>query len=351
MLQTRLTRDYGLTFPFVSAGMRFVALPELVAAVCNAGGLGLLGVAVTPPPGLKAQIDQIRSLTSRPFGIDLIYENTALGPAATPEHIDVCVEQKVPLVVFFWNIPPAAWIDRLKKAGIKVWLSVGGVDQARSAVAAGADALIVQGSEAGGHNKSKIGLMTLVPAVLDAVAPMPVVAAGGIACGRSAAAALALGADAVCVGTRLLASREAFAHEEYKRRVVAATETDITTTSLFGPEWPDQPMRVIRNRVVREWSGRDQKTPPQPDPPVVIGKALLAGHQYPMPKYSAALPTPETDGDFEEMCLAAGDGAAITGRIQPAAEIVHEMMAEAEDLLRTRVSLLLGRAADSLLSR
>jgi NAD(P)H-dependent flavin oxidoreductase YrpB (nitropropane dioxygenase family) len=336
MLKTRLTNEYGIDFPFVSAGMGFIALPELVAAVSNAGGLGLLGVAVTPPPILKTQIDRIRSLTSNPFGVDLIYENTAMGPASTEQHIDVCVEARVKVVVFFWNLPPSAWIDRLKAAGVRVWMTVGTVRQAREAAAASVDAVIAQGTEAGGHNKSTVGLLTLVPSIVDAVAGLPVIAAGGIASGRAVAAALALGADGVCVGTRLLASHEAYAHDEYKRRIVEASETDIATTALFGPEWPDQPMRVIRNRVVREWAGRDAGTPPQPNPPAVIGKTILAGHEYSMPKFSAALPTPDTVGDFDEMCLAAGDGAAIITRIQPAAEIVHEMMAEAERALRER---------------
>src|SRR5262249_55217290 len=148
----------------------------------------------------------------------------------------------------------------------------------------------------------------------------------------------ALGADGVCVGTRLLASREAYAHEEYKRRIIGASEADITITSIFGPEWPDQPMRVVCNRVVREWAGRDLKTPPQPDPPVTIGKTRLVGQEYPMPKFSAALPTPETEGDFEEMCLPAGDGAAFIKTIQPAGEIVREMMIEAERAIRERLS-------------
>src|SRR5215467_13978116 len=114
MIRTRLMTDYGLEVPFVSAGMGFIALPELVAAVSNAGGLGLLGVAVTPPPVLAEQIARIRSFTSRPFGVDLIYENTAMGPASTEEHIEICIQEKVPVVVFFWNQPPAAWINRLK---------------------------------------------------------------------------------------------------------------------------------------------------------------------------------------------------------------------------------------------
>lgn len=306
---------------------------------------------MTPPPLLRAQIDEIRGRTSRPFGVDLIYENTAMGPASTEQHIDVCIEQGIKLVVFFWNIPPSSWIDRLKRIRTKVWLSVGSVEQARKAVEAGVDALIVQGCEAGGHNRSSIGLLTLVPAILDSVSPMPVIAAGGIASGRSVAAAIALGADAVCVGTRLLASKEAYAHAEYKRRLVAATDADITTTSIYGPEWPDQPMRVIRNRVVREWAGRDAKTPPQPDPPVTIGKTLLASHEYVMPKFSAALPTPDTEGDFEEMCIAAGDGAAVVTRIQPAADIIHEMMSGAERTLRERLSALVSGKVKHLTAR
>src|SRR5262249_31391349 len=159
--------------------------------------------------------------------------------------------------------------------GSKVWMTVGSVEHARRAVAAGVDAVIAQGSEAGGHNKSTLGLSTLVPAIVDVIKPIPVIAAGGIADGRGVGAALALGADAVCVGTRLLASTEAFAHVKYKRRVLAASADDIVRTSIFGPEWPNQPMKVIRNRVVAEWAGRDAMTPPAPNPATTIGKTRL----------------------------------------------------------------------------
>jgi NAD(P)H-dependent flavin oxidoreductase YrpB (nitropropane dioxygenase family) len=123
-----------------------------------------------------------------------------------------------------------------------------------------------------------------------------------------------LGASGVCAGTRLVASVESNAHDEYKRRIIEATEEDIARTCIFGPEWPDAPMLVIRNRVVREWAGNDAKTPPQPNPPQTIGKTLLGGREYLMPKFAAILPTPETTGDFEEMCLAAGESAALVTR-------------------------------------
>jgi enoyl-[acyl-carrier protein] reductase II len=340
MWQTPFTKRYGLDFPFVSAGMGFLALPELVAAVCNAGGLGVLGIAVEPPPLVRQMIRQVRALTARPFGVDFICETTPLGPLATPEHVEVCAQEAVPVVVFFWNMPPAAWVERLHAAGTQVWVQVGSVAGARQAVAAGADAVVVQGKEAGGHNKSEAGTFCLVPAAVDAVAPVPVLAAGGIADGRGVAAALALGAEAVWVGTRLLASREAHAHDEYKRRVVTADAGDVTRTALFGREWPDQPMRVLGNRVVREWAGRDDRIPPPPVPAEVIGRTVLLGQEYPMPKFSAVLPTPETSGDFEEMCLAAGESAALVHDVKPAGQIVREMMEEARQIITRRLASL-----------
>jgi len=340
MLRTQLTEQYGIENPLVSAGMGFVALPELVAAVSNAGGLGLLGIGASPPMAMRAMVQGTKGLTSRPFGVDLVIADTALGPIATDEHIEVCIAEGVKVVVFFWNLPPTAWVERLHKAGAKIWMQVGSVEHAREAVRLGVDAVIAQGSEAGGHNRTSVALFSLLPAVVDGVAPVPVIAAGGIADGRGVAAALALGAEGVCVGTRLLASHEAYAHEEYKRRVVVASSADIARTSLFGLEWPDQPMRVIRNRVVREWAGRDDRTPPQIDPPQIIGHTLLGGQEHPMQKFSGLLPTPDTSGDFEEMCLAAGESAGLVREIKPAREIVRKMMAEAEQIIAGRLAVL-----------
>ena len=343
MLQTKLTQEYDLSFPFVSAGMGFVALPDLVAAVSSAGGLGLLGVSPAPPPGMRAMIRATRSLTSRVFGVDLIIADTAFGPSTTDDHIQVCTDEGIKVVVFFWNLPSSEWINKLHSAGAKVWIQVGSLDHATQAVELGADAIIVQGSEAGGHNHSTASLFSLIPTVVDAIAPVPVIAAGGIADGRGIAAALALGADGVCVGTRLVASREAYAHEQYKNRIVSAKLADVTRTHLFGPEWPDQPMKVIKNRVVSEWAGRDAKTPPAPDPPQFIGRTLLGGQEYPLPKFSAALPTPDTSGDFEEMCLAAGESAGLVSDIKPAAIIIQEMMDEASRIIGERLPALANR--------
>jgi enoyl-[acyl-carrier protein] reductase II len=151
--------------------------------------------------------------------------------------------------------------------------------------------------------------------------------------------ALAMGADGVWVGTRLAASVESNAHDEYKRRLVAASGQATTHTNMFGPEWPDQRIQVLRNRVVNEWAGRETEIPNPPTTPAVIGQTRLmpnsipGGTPYDMPKFSAMLPTPETTGDFEEMCMAAGESVRAIKAIKPAAEIIAEMMVEARSII------------------
>ncbi len=288
MWRTRVTEEYGLEVPFIGAGMALIAMPPLVAAVSEAGGLGVLGAGLVSPERLRAMVRDVKSMTARPFGVDFVAH---FWEAA---HLDVCLEERVPVVVFFW-CSPGTLVPRLHAGGAKVWMQVGSVQEARDAVRAGADAVIVQGSEAGGHNRGAAATFSLVPAVVDAIAPVPVIAAGGIADGRGVAAALALGAEAVWVGTRLVASREAHAHEEYKRRILAATEADTVRTTMFGPEWPGAQTRVLRNRVVNEWAGR------------------------------------------EEMCLLSGESAGLVKDIRPAGEIVREMMGEAQQIIQRRL--------------
>jgi enoyl-[acyl-carrier protein] reductase II len=338
VLRTRLTEEYGLRVPIVLAPMGFVSMPPLAAAVSNAGGLGLIGVAPAPPPVFADLIRATRAMTSAPFGAGFIVEDSGFGPATVDEHIEVAAAERLAVVVFHWNLPPRQWVDALRRAGTRVWVQVGTVERAREAVALGADAVVCQASEAGGHVRGVTSLLTLLPAMVDAVRPTPVIAAGGIADGRTLAAALLLGAEAASLGTRFIATPEANAHPEYKRRIVAAGPDDTAFTHIFGPEWPDARMRVLRNRVVEEWRGRDDRTPPQPDPPQFIGTASLGGVAYPMPKFSCMIPTPETTGDLEEMCLAAGESAALTRAVMPAADVVHALVTDAESLLRERAA-------------
>jgi NAD(P)H-dependent flavin oxidoreductase YrpB (nitropropane dioxygenase family) len=336
-VNTRLTREYGVRLPFVGAGMGFIATPALVAAVSNAGGIGVLGNAIEPPPSTQALIQQIKLATTKPFGVDFIVDESAFGPLTTDAHIDVCIAEQVKLVVFHMNVPPREWVDKLHAAGARVWMQAASVKQAVDAASLGVDAVIAQGLEAGGHNKSTTPARQLLPQIIEAVRPVMVLAAGGIADGEGVFRALAAGAQGVWVGTRLVASTEARAHAEYKARLVAAEDNATVTTTMFGPEYPGRPYRVLRNRVVNEFAGREGTIPDPPPPPAVIGKTLLFPltfrQPYEMPKFSAIVPTPETVGDFEEMGLPAGDGVKLIRSIQPAAQIIATMMNDARLLL------------------
>jgi NAD(P)H-dependent flavin oxidoreductase YrpB (nitropropane dioxygenase family) len=335
-VRTRLTEEYGLDVPIVGGALGVLSRPALVAAVSEAGGMGTLGAVgtpLTPPEELRTLIAGVRALTARPFGVNFI------TPLATPEHVDVCIEAGVPVVSFHWGDPPEALIGRLHDGGVRVWMQAGSAALARAAVDAGVDAVVAQGSEAGGTNRSLLATSTLVPTVADAVAPTMVIAAGGIADGRGLAAALALGAEGAWVGTRLVASVEAYAHEEYKRRVVRAGEADTAVTTVFhGPERLRRPARALRNRVVRTWAGREEHAPTDASAAHVIGWTALGGEDVPIHRFSTLLPTPETTGDFEEMCLLAGESAALVHGVLPAGRIVREMAAEAERVITDRLA-------------
>jgi NAD(P)H-dependent flavin oxidoreductase YrpB (nitropropane dioxygenase family) len=268
------------------------------------------------------------------YGVNIIARFSGI------EHIEVCVTERVPVVVFFWDDPPDEWLSRLRAAGSRIWFQVGSVDEAKAALRRGVRALVVQGSEAGGHNRAAAATFSLLPAVIDAIPSMPVVAAGGIADGRTVAAALALGADAVWVGTRLLASFEANAHPQYKDRVVAAGVEDTAHHLIFGPEFPDALTRGLRNRIVREWERRDDPPPykivSDSELPI-IGQARFYGQEFPMKRFCGFPPTPEFTGDLEEMSLLAGESVGQTKRLMSAASIIDEMISGAEAVIRKRL--------------
>jgi NAD(P)H-dependent flavin oxidoreductase YrpB (nitropropane dioxygenase family) len=337
-LRTRLTDAYGLTYPIVGAGMGFYALPELAGAISNAGALGVIGAAVQPPPILQQLIQETQAITSNLFGVDLVNDAT-LG-FVTDAHIDVLVEEQVPIVVFFWDPPTAVWVDTLHAAGAKVWMQVASVSGALAALDVGVDLFIAQGGQAGGHQRGVyegvvIPRAELVPLIADAVAPHIVLAAGGIANGQGLADALTEGAEGAWVGTRFAASVESYAHPQYKARVLAAKwDGDAVVTTMFGPEWPDKPLRVLRDLVVDQWAGRESEIPDPPPPPAVIGETIFAGEPYAMPKFSVILPTRDTTGDFDQMAWTAGIASAEQiFDIKPAAQIVTDMASEARAIL------------------
>lgn len=329
MFNTRIARQFSLKAPIINAGMAFVAGPELAAAVANAGGLGMLGGAMVPAEGLRNMIQATRDMTRGSFGVDLI------GDFIEDAHIDVLVEEQVPLAVFFWSAPSQAQVERLKGGGVTFWMQVGSMSEANAAVELGAEAIIVQGSEAGGHNRSHATLAVLFSAVRDAHPQLPLIAAGGIADGVSMASALLRGADAVWCGTRFLASSEADAHEDYKYRVVKAKAGDTAMTKVFGPEWPGQPLRALVNQAVRISEGRVEAALEEASGQT-IGTTVLGGETVPVPRYSAILPTRAFNADLEWACLTAGECSANVSTVEPAREIIARMMRDAKQVLAMR---------------
>ncbi len=325
-LFTRFTEQYGLDTPIAQAGMAFVGTtPDLAIAVSNAGGLGSLGVGLMPAPVLADTIKAIGAATERPFNVNFITGFTG------PEHIDVVCSAEVAVASFHWGHPRREWIDRLHRAGTRVFEQVGSVDAARRAVDDGIDVVVAQGCEAGGHNYATLPTFALVPVVVDAVAPALVLASGGVSDGRGLAAALMLGADGAWVGTRLVATIESAAHDGYKSRLVAAAGTDTVRTSMFGPEMPEfNPMRVLRTRVVRQWQDRVAEIPSDTSQEPVIGQMNLMGQEVEMHRFSNLVPMRAfTTGDLEEMALLAGQGVGLVHRIEPAGAVISRMTAEA----------------------
>ena len=321
-LQTRFTTAYGLSSPIAQAGMAFVGMtPDLAVAVSNAGAMGSLGVGLMPAPVLTRMIAGIRAGTSGPFHVNFITVFTA------PDQIDAVCAAAVPAVSFHWGHPARAWIDQLHAAGIRVFEQVGSVDAAKRAVDDGIDVVVAQGLEAGGHNYATLPTFALVPLVVDAVAPALVLAAGGIADGRGLAAAQMLGADGAWIGTRLVATDESMAHDEYKARLVAASATDTVRTSVFGPETPGfNPMRVLRNRAAGATPSGDARP--------VIGETVLGGERLELRRFSNLVPMRgATTGDFEEMPLLSGQGVGLVDAVKSAASVIADLTAGAREAL------------------
>ena len=326
MLRTPLCDLLGIDVPVFNAGMGGGgAGPELAAAVSNAGGLGVLGMGGVPPDVIREAIRATRSLTDRPFGVNIILALLEEG------QIEVCLEERVPVLILFWG-DVAPFVARAHAAGVKVIPQVGSVEEARQAAAAGVDAVMAQGVEAGGHVRGTVALSTILPAVVEAVRPLPVIAAGGIANGAGLAAALDLGAQAVSLGTRFLCSNESSVTREYKERVAAARAEDTVYTKLFDVGWPDAAHRVLHNRAIAEWENAGR--PPsgkRPGEGTIVGRLPLPGDAGELPRYSVMPPIQGFEGDMEYTALYAGQSCSLVHDIRPAAAIVRDLVREAEE--------------------
>jgi NAD(P)H-dependent flavin oxidoreductase YrpB (nitropropane dioxygenase family) len=252
------------------------------------------------------------------------------------------VEEGVSVFSFFWG-DPSPFVESAHAAGGKVLLQIGSVDAAKRAVQAGVDIVIAQGVEAGGHIEGEVSTMALVPRVVDAVTPTPVVAAGGIADARGVVAALALGAEAVVLGTRFLATPEARAHPIYKQKLVEATETDTVRTMVFGHGWPHAPHRALRTAFVTEWLNKEERGQESRMDEPVIGQTTIAGQSMPLLRFMGFPPNVDARGEVESMGLLAGQSVGLVHEIKPAAQIVQELVDEAHQLIHDRLLGLSGR--------
>jgi nitronate monooxygenase len=304
----------GIEHPIVEAPLS--ADPRLPAAVSNAGGLGSLGLSWSDDAG-----DVVRdtaALTDRPFSGNFVLSSDQ------HRRVDQALSAGLRAVSFIWG-DPHSYIDSVHEAGGVVMHTVASAEEARRAAGSGVDIIIAQGWEAGGHVWGGVATLPLVPAVVDAVAPTPVIAAGGIGDARGVAAVLALGAQAALLGTRFLLADEMPIHEEYRRRLVAASETDAEWyADLYEVGWPNAPHRAIHNSTAQTWQAAGR-----PAPGNRPGQGQVIAHFAsgdPILRYSPAPPMTGTTGEIEALSLWAGQSVALAKQPQPAAEIIAELI-------------------------
>jgi enoyl-[acyl-carrier protein] reductase II len=309
----RVTAIFGIQYPLVQAGMIWCSGWELASAVTNAGGLGIIGAGSMYPDVLRDHIRKCKVATSGPFAV-----NVPMLYPSIEEHMAVIMEEKVP-IVFTSAGNPAAWTSRLKEAGITVVHVVSSVKFALKAEAAGVDAVVAEGFEAGGHNgRDETTTMVLIPMVCDAV-KIPVIAAGGIADGRSMLAAMCLGADGVQIGSRFVCSEESSAHQAFKERVVAAGEgeTLLTLKELA-------PVRLLHNKFFKDVQGAYARGAGPDELKALLGRARAKRGMF--------------EGDLEEGELEIGQVSGRLNDIRPAALIVQDIMREFEEV-RARITV------------
>ena len=306
-METRITKLLGCRYPVIQGGMAWVAEYHLAAAVSEAGGIGLIGAASAPAEVVREQIRKVKELTDKPFGVNVML----LNPNA-PDVARVIVEEGVGIVTTGAG-NPAKYMDMWKTAGVTVIPVVASVAMAKLMERAGADAVVAEGMESGGHIGSQT-TMTLVPQVADAVS-IPVIAAGGIADGRGMAAAMLLGAEGIQMGTRFVAAKESIVHENYKERIIKAKDIDSEVTGMST----GHPIRVLRNQMTREYLKLEK-----------AGASFEELEELTLGSLRKAV----IDGDVVHGSLMAGQSAGLVKKEQTCKEIIEEITGEAEALLR-----------------
>jgi nitronate monooxygenase len=324
MITTRFTELLGCSVPIQQAAIGGLATPALAAAVAESGGLGMVAAYWKSLDGMAATFDRAREKTSGILGANFILR--FVDPTIVKEAISVAAS-KADIVEFFYSDPDASLVEIVHKTGALAGWQVGSREEAVGAADAGCDFVVVQGIEAGGHVRGRISLVALLDQVLESV-DVPVLAAGGIGTGRAMAAALAMGADGVRVGTRFVAAKEAGAHPQYVGALIAAEAKDTVYTKAFSTGWPNAPHRVLRGCVeaAQAFEG------------AIVGKDVDpdTGSSHPIHRLAPVTISKSIRGAIEAMPHWAGESVGGVKREQPAAEIVRELVEEAERLLWRR---------------
>ncbi len=305
-MKTRLCELLGIEYPIIQGGMAWVATAELAAAVSNGGGLGIIAAGGAPADVVREQIQKCRTLTDKPFGVNVML----MSPFAE-EVMQVVLEEK-PAVVATGAGNPGKYIPALKEAGIKIMPVIASVAMAKKMEKDGADAVVAEGTESGGHI-GEITTMCLVPQVVDAVS-IPVIAAGGIADRRGTIAAFALGADGIQVGTRFICSNECIAHENYKEAVLKAKDRDAVVTGRSA----GAPVRALKNKLTREYEKLEKANAPFEEIEALGVGGLRRAFQ---------------EGDVQTGSLMAGQSAAMVHKIEPCADIIRSYFEGTEEII------------------
>ncbi len=324
-MKTSLCEKLGMEVPIMQAAIGGgITCPALAAAVSNAGGLGSLALTGRGKDGTREVLRATRRLTSRALVANLLlsYDIEA--------ELEAILEHPPCVVSFFWG-DIDGYVERIKSAGAMIMTTVGSVDEARRAADAGADIVIAQGWEAGGHVRGEVSTLALVPAVVDAIDPVPVVAAGGIADGRGLAAALCLGAQAAWIGTRFLAANEADVHPVYRGRILASVAADTFYSKLYDGTWPDAPGRVLRNSTIEAWEAAGK--PASGQRPGEGERIARDADGYDILRYDARALTSSIEGEIEAGPLWAGQAVGLVQQADSAAAIIDEIMQDAREVL------------------
>lgn len=325
-MRTPICEAIGIDYPVLQAGMGMIAQAQLAAAVSEAGGLGVIGTGLSMQPDeLRAQIRAVRSETSKPFGVDILFATIrAEGNAVTRYTdsvqglIDVTLEERVPVLVSGLGSPRGAIPDAHDR-GIYVMSVIGSVRHAQKAAADGVDAVIASGREGGGH-VGLVGTAALVPAVVNAV-EVPVIAAGGLADGQSLAAALMWGSQGVWFGTRFIATKEAGAHRNYKDKIVSTSVSDTVVTRAHS----GKPCRLIQNSFTEYWSEHEDEIQPFPLQALRVGNPASTRGRL--------------DGDTDQGVLPAGQSVGMIRAVESAGDVVRATVRQAREAIASASSL------------